>query len=206
MEPNKTRKEEIYLCKNCSFPLSNSSIEKKIFQIYGDNVFKNVLDEKINLDIYRCLLATQINDNSYEKDYNYGIDEKKNIFCRNCKHKLGFLFEVDKKVINYPLNLGFFDNDEIEINEIEFKNKKEEIEVVSQARYTVLAKLKQLRYYVKQLSPTLKESMALISKEKNNIDECDDKFDKYKLNLVFNKIEEIEKEKKKEEVVNIEDN
>ena len=214
MEPNKTRKEEIYLCKNCSFPLSNSSIEKKIFQIYGDNVFKNVLDEKLNLDIYRCLLATQINDNSYEKDYNYGIDEKKNIFCRNCKHILGFLIEFDKKIIGYPLKLGLVDIGEIEINnkskfreynEVEFKNKKEKIEVVSQAQYTVLAKLKQLRYYVKQLSPILKDSMGNISKEKSIIDECDDKFDKYKLNLVFNKIEKIEKEKEQKEVINIEE-
>ena len=205
MEPNKTRKEEIYLCKNCSFPLSNSSIEKKIFQIYGDNVFKNVLDEKINLDIYKCLIATQPNDNSYEKDYNYGIDEKNNIFCRNCNHKVGFLIEIDKKIIDISCKLGFFDNDEIEINEIEFKNRKEEIEVVSQTQYTVLAKLKQLRYYVKQLLPTLKESIALISREKNNIDECDDKLDKYKLNMVFNRIEEIEKEKEKKENIYLED-
>ena len=48
--------------------------------------------------------------------------------------------------------------------------------------------------------------MALIGKEKNNIDECDDKLDKYKLNLVFNKIEKIEKEKGQKEIINIEDN
>ena len=207
MEPNKTRKEDIYLCRKCSYPFSNSSIEKKITQIYGDNVLSKVLNEKINLDDYKCLLAILPKDNdSCEKDYNYGIDGKKNIFCRNCKHKLGFLIEVDKKIIDYSLKLGFFDINEIEINEIEFNNKKEKIEVISQAQYTVLAKLKQLRYYVKQLSPILKESMALIGKEKNNIDECDDKFDKYKLNLVFNKIEKIEKEKEQQEVINIEDN
>ena len=118
---------------------------------------------------------------------------------------MGFLIEFDKKIIGYPLKLGLVDIGEIEINEVEFKNKKEKIEVVSQAQYTVLAKLKQLRYYVKQLSPILKDSMGNISKEKSIIDECDDKFDKYKLNLVFNKIEKIEKEKEQKEVINIEE-
>ena len=205
MEPNKTRKEEIYLCRKCSYPISNSSVDKKIHQLYDDIVWTKVSNEKINLDNYKCLLYILPNDNFCEKDYNYGIDEKKNIFCRNCKHILGFLIEFDKKIIGYPLKLGLVDIGEIEINEVEFKNKKEKIEVVSQAQYTVLAKLKQLRYYVKQLSPILKDSMGNISKEKSIIDECDDKFDKYKLNLVFNKIEKIEKEKEQKEVINIEE-
>jgi Na+/phosphate symporter len=94
------------------------------------------------------------------------------------------------------MTLGFFDKNKIEINEIGFSNKKKEILVISQTQYTVLAKLKQLRYYVKQLTPTLKESMEFIKKEKKNIDECDDKFEKYKLNLVYNKLNKIEKKEK----------
>ena len=56
----------------------------------------------------------------------------------------------------------------------------------SREQYTVLAKLKQLRYYVKQLTPTLKASMGLIKEERNNIFNCKDNFEKYKLNLVLN--------------------
>ena len=194
MEPKKLRKENIYLCKKCQYPLSYSSAVKKLLQIYGDNALTKVSDKKINLKNSKCIFAVKQNDNSLEKDYNYGIDEQKNIYCKNCKHIIGFVTEIDK-IIDIPLILGFLNNDEIEIKETIFQNKKEEIEVFSQAQYTVLAKLKQLRYYVKQITPILTESLEIIGKEKSNIDECDDKLDQYKLNLVFNCIEKIEKEK-----------
>ena len=199
MKQNKIRKEEIYLCKKCECPLSHLSAEKNIYQIYGDNVLSKVSDERINLNLVKCILVASPDDESLEKDYNYGINKKqKKIFCKNCKTNLGFIIDIDKNIMGFSLILGFFNNDKIEINKIGFKNKKEEIEVISQSRYTVLSKLKQLRYYVKQLSPILKESMDFVNAERNTIDEYAEKFNNYKLNEVFNEIEKIEKNKEKE--------
>jgi len=197
MEPTTIKYEQIYLCKNCNYPLSYSSLEKQIFEMYGDLFLNKVLaDKNIDLNIYKCILAAEVNGKTLEKicfDIN---SDKKEIFCKNCKAIVGFISQLQEDIIGTPMTLGFFDKNKIEINEIGFSNKKKEILVISQTQYTVLAKLKQLRYYVKQLTPTLKESMELIKKEKKNIDECDDKFEKYKLNLVYNKLNKIEKKEK----------
>ena len=195
MEPTKIKYEQIYLCKNCNYPLSYSSLEKQIFEMYGDLFLNKVLaDKNIDLNIYKCILAAEVNGKTLEKicfDIN---SDKKEIFCKNCKAIVGFISQLQEDIIGTPITLGFFDKNKIEINEIGFSTKKKEIPVISQTQYIVLAKLKQLRYYVKQLTPTLKESMELIKKEKKNIDEFDDKFEKYKLNLVFNKYKAMQKE------------
>ena len=190
MKKNQIRNEEIYLCKECEFPLSYLSSVKANYEIYGDNVLSKVSDKRMNLKTLKFILAAPPNDESLEKDYYYGINkEEKEIFCKNCKTIVGFIIDIDENIMGTALILGFIRNDKIEINEIGIKNKKEKIEVISQARYTVLSKLKQLRYYVKQLSPILKESMDFVNKEKSFIDECDEKFNKYKLNIVYNSID-----------------
>ena len=68
-------------------------------------------------------------------------------------------------LVNQKLTFGYLNTKNIEITKVGFKLKKE-IPVYSQEQYTVLAKLKQLRYYVKQLTPTLKASMDLIKEER----------------------------------------
>ena len=75
----------------------------------------------------------------------------------------------------------------IEIAEVGFKLSKE-IPFYSQEQYTVLAQLKQLRYYVKQLSPLLRNSIEHIKEEQKSIFEIEDKFEKSKLNKVLNKV------------------
>ena len=200
MEPKEIRKEEIYLCKKCQFPLSYSSSVQKLISTYEDNILKKlIINNKIDLNIHKCIFAVKPEEENLEKNLCYKCDFKNNtIFCKNDNYKVGFIIDVPEDVIGLPLFLGFLDMDNIEINEIGFKKKKKEIPVISQAHYTALAKLKQLRYYVKQLTPTLKESMELINEEKRNIYACEDKFDKYKLNMAFNKIKEIDTEKIKE--------
>ena len=191
----KIQSEEIYLCKNCNYPLSYSSLVKQISETYGDLFLNKFLaDKNIDLKKYRCVFVIEQNAKTFEKMC-YEVDNKNEIKCKNCKHNVGFITKMTDEIIGIPMTVGLFKNDEIGIKEIKFKNKKKEIPVISQTQYTVLEKLKQLRYYVKQLTPTLKESMELIRKEKNNIDECNDKFEKYKLNLVFNKIDKREKDK-----------
>ena len=166
MEPIKIKNEEIYLCKKCNYPLSYSSLEKQIFEMYGDIFLNKVLaDKKIDLNIYKCILAVLPNGLSLEKMC-YDINKNNNdILCKNCKNIVGFITKMPEDIIGTAMILGFFNKNEIEINKIGFKNIKKEIPVISQTQYTVLAKLKQLRYYVKQLTPLLKESMELINEE-----------------------------------------
>ena len=162
------------------------------------------LNNKIDLTIHKCLFAIS-EEKELDKNLCYICDFKKNkIFCKNDNYNVGFIISIPEDILDLPLTFGFLDINEIEINEIRFNKKRKEIPVISQAQYTTLAKLKQLRYYVKQLTPTLKESLEFASEEKRNIYCCEDKFDKYKLNIAFNKIKdfqkkEINKENEKEE-------
>ena len=201
MESKEVRKDEIYLCKNCQYPLTSSSCIKKVFQNYDDKILDNLLsNEEIDFSIYKYLLIFDEESESYFKDFCFGIDYKKNkIFCKNDNYNIGFIIKLNEdNIIGIPLTVGFFNINEVKIKKMEFKTKKQ-IPVISQYQYTVLAKLKQLRYYVKQLTPTLKESMKLVQLEKRNIYACEDKFDKYKLNLALNKYKEMEKEGKNED-------
>ncbi len=199
MESKEVTKDEIYLCKNCHYPLSSSNCIKKVFQNYDDTILDNLLSKQnIDFSIYKYLFIFEEKSKSSFKDFCFGIDYNKNkIFCKNDNYIIGFIIQMNENnFIGIPLIVGFININEVEIKKMEFKAKKNQIPVISQYQYTVLAKLKQLRYYVKQLTPTLKESMKLVQLEKRNIYACEDKFDKYKLNLALNKYNEIEKERK----------
>ena len=201
MESKEVRKDEIYLCKNCHYPLSSSNCIKKIFQNYDDTILDNLLSgQEIDFSIYKYLFIFDENSKSSYEDFCFGIDYNKNkIFCKNDNYVIGFIIKINEdNLIGIPITMGFLNINEVKIKKMEFKTKRE-IPVISQYQYTVLAKLKQLRYYVKQLTPTLKESMKLVQLEKRNIYACEDKFDKYKLNLALNKYKEIEKERKIED-------
>ena len=124
--------------------------------------------------------------------------KKKKIKCKNDNTIVGLIRKNDINDLGIELVFGYINVKEVEVNQVGFKLKKE-IPVFSQEQYTVLAKLKQLRYYVKQLTPTLKASMGLIKEERNNIFNCEDNFEKYKLNLVLNKYKDIQKQQNKNE-------
>ena len=207
MEPKEIRKEEIYLCKKCLYPLSYSSSIQEVTLTYGETILKKLeSNNQINPSLHKCIFAIS-SDKDLDKNICYKCDFKKNkIFCKNDNNYVGFILPIPEDIIGVPLFLGFLHINEVEINEIGFKNKKKEIPVISQAQYTALAKLKQLRYYVKQLAPTLKESMELINEEKRNIYCCEDKFDKYKLNIALDKIKEIQEIEKNKENEKKEDN
>ena len=198
MEPNGLRVEKIFVCK-CQYPLTNSSLTEKFYEIYHDNVLKHLEGNgKIDLNIHKFMFA--VSPDIEDFNYNFELDIKNSkIVCGNCKKPVGFIIEDNMDLLDTRTLLGFLELKKIDIKEITMKNRKKEIPVISQAEYIVLAKLKQLRYYVKQLTPTLKKSMGAISEERQNIDECNNKMEKYKLNLVFNKIDKIEKEKEKKE-------
>ena len=201
MESKEVRKDEIYLCKNCHYPLSSSNCIKKVFQNYDDTILDNLISgQEIDFSIYKYFFIFDENLKSSYEDFCFGIDYNKNkIFCKNDNYAIGFIIKMNEdNLIGIPLTMGFLNINEVKIKKMEFKTKRE-IPVISQYQYTVLAKLKQLRYYVKQLTPTLKESMKLVQLEKRNIYACEDKFDKYKLNLALNKYKEIEKERKIED-------
>ena len=201
MESKEVRKDEIYLCKNCHYPLSTSNCIKKVFQNYDDTILDNLLSgQEVDFSIYKYLFIFDENSKSSYEDFCFGIDYNKNkIFCKNDNYVIGFIIKMSEdNLIGIPLTMGFLNINEVKIKKMEFMTKRE-IPVISQYQYTVLAKLKQLRYYVKQLTPTLKESMKLVQLEKRNIYACEDKFDKYKLNLALNKYKEIEKERKIED-------
>ena len=186
MEPNEIRKEEIFLCKKCLYPLSYSSSVEKIMSAFEEVFTKYLeLNNKIDLTIHKCLFAIS-QEKELDKNLCYICDFKKNkIFCKNDNYNVGLIISIPEDIIGLPLICGFLDINEIEINEIRFNKKRKELPVISQAQYTTLAKLKQLRYYVKQLTPTLKESLEFASEEKRNIYCWEDKFDKYKLNIAF---------------------
>ena len=201
MESKEEKRDEIYLCKSCHYPLSSSSCIKNVFQSYDDTILDNLLsDQEIDFSIYKYLFIFEEKSKFSYQDFCFGIDYKKNnIFCKNDNHIIGFIIKMNEdNIIGIPLTVGFLNINEVNIKKMEFKRKKE-IPVISQYQYTVLAKLKQLRYYVKQLTPTLMESMNLVRLEKRNIYACEDKFDKYKLNLALNKYKELEKERKMED-------
>ena len=193
-EPESNIKEEIYSCPKCHCPISSSLSVRTTEHNYYELL--NQFNSNLDPDKIKCIFILQQNtiNSLIGNKYNFDIDLKnKNIICKNDKEIVGFIRALENDdYANMKLIFGYMNMDEIEITEVGFRTKKE-IPVYSQEEYTVLAKLKQLRYYVKQLTPTLKTSMELMKKERANIYECQDKFDKYKLNMVINKFKEIQK-------------
>ena len=194
MEEEQTQqtKEEIYSCIKCNFPLSSSLSVRTSKNNYLD-ILQNL---KVILDTNnsKCIFIHDKNiiNNAIGNKYCFYIDfEKEKILCHNDHEVVGYIQTIkDDDFSGAEIIFGYLYLKNIEIIEVDFQLKKE-IPVYSQEEYTVLAKLKQLRYYVKQLTPTLKNSMELIKEERRNIFECDDKFEKYKLNSVINKCKEI---------------
>lgn len=200
MEQNGIQKEKIYRCKSCHYPICTYSLLQEVSSAYNQILLdKNFVKEEINLDIYKCLFAYGPEDLLKAKSFCYEVDSKmKKIYCGNDKHIIGYTIHFDESVLGQPLIIGLINLNELDVeeNEKEFHIKKE-IPIISQYHYTVLAKLKQLRYYTKQLVPTLQESMNTIKKEKEIIYEIDRKFDDYKLTEVLKKYNEIQSENKK---------
>ena len=201
MEPkqDKIQKEEIYSCKKCHYPLSSSLSVETAQNNYFDIL--NISNEGIDPNKHKCIFIVppeKITNNFCQRlsfDINY---EKEQIICRYDKHVVGFITVIDNDKLGIKITFGYLNLKDIEITEVGLRLKKE-IPVYSQEQYTVLAKLKQLRYYVKQLTPTLKESMEMIKEEQRNIYVCEDKFEQYKLNLVLKRYKEIQNEQKQEE-------
>ena len=193
------KKEDIYSCIKCHCPLSSSISVRVAEENYG--VILKSLNDDLDSKEYKCIFILnekEVNE-SPKKKFCYDIDFKiGNIFCKNDKEIVGIIRTIYIDLVNQKLTFGYLNTKNIEITKVGFKLKKE-IPVYSQEQYTVLAKLKQLRYYVKQLTPTLKASMDLIKEERNSIYECEDSFEKYKLDLVINRYKEIQKEQIKEE-------
>ena len=207
MEPNQTgvnkdqneikeEFEEIYICKKCNIPLSSSVSMREVRLNYEDII------DNVNTDLdpkkYKCIfilseeqVITDLSKLLFEVDL-----KKKKIKCKKDESIVGLIRKNDINDLGIQLIFGYLNLKDIEVTQVGFKLKKE-IPVYSQEQYTVLAKLKQLRYYVKQLTPTLKSAMALIKEERNNIFNCEDNFEKYKLNLVLNKYKEIQKQRNK---------
>ena len=200
MEPNEMRKEEIYLCKSCQFPLSYSSIEEKIIKKYGMNFLIKVSDGKIDLKKNKCIFVTELISNSLLKDYFYDINIKNEIICRICKHKIGFKVNIDRNIAGTPLIVGFLIKDEIDIKELYFQNLKDKIEVISMTQIKALESIKRLTYMAKEISPNLEKSMKNSLKLKRDIEECEDKLNKFKLNEIFNHIETIKKKNESKKI------
>ena len=192
--------EEIFTCKKCNIPLSSSYSIRQCRNNYEDII------DKVNTDLdpkkYKCIFI--VTEQFIKTDHTFSkllfeVDfQKKKIKCKNDNAIVGLIRKNDIEDLGMKLIFGYLNIKEVEANKVEFKLKKE-IPVYSQEQYTVLAKLKQLRYYVKQLTPTLKASMALVKEERNNIFNCEDNFEKYKLNLVLNKYKDIQKQQNKNE-------
>ena len=192
--------EEIYTCKKCNIPLSSSYSMRQ-----AKNNYEDIID-KVNTDLdpkkYKCIFILSEEFIKTDSSFNkllFEIDfKKKKIKCKYDNATVGLIRKNDINDLGIQLIFGYLNLKEIDVNQVGFKLKKE-IPVYSQEQYTVLAKLKQLRYYVKQLTPTLKASMALNKEERNNIFNCEDNFEKYKLNLVLNKYKDIQKQQNKNE-------
>ena len=204
MEPKQEeeiKREEIYSCKYCHIPISSSLSVETTKNNYME--FLNTINEDINLKLYkRIFIYVGNNIDDFCKKLTYAIDSKKNkIKCRKNDHVIGVIKVSDDIALGARVTVGYLNIKDIEITEVGLRKKKE-IPVYSQQQYTVLAKLKQLRYYVKQLTPTLKQSIQLIGEEQNNIFSLEDKFEKYKLNLVINRYEEMQKEQNQNEEKN----
>ena len=208
MEPNnpqieneeKEEFEEIFICKNCNIPLSSSYSMRQARHNYEDII--DTVNKDLDPKKYKCIFIVEEEIIKTDSTFNkllFEIDlKKKKIKCKNDNTIVGLIRKNDINELGMQLIFGYLNIKEVEVNKVEFKLKKE-IPVYSQEQYTVLAKLKQLRYYVKQLTPTLKTSMELIKEERNNIFNCEDNFEKYKLNLVLNKYKEIQKQQNKNE-------
>ena len=186
-------KEEIYSCIKCHCPLSSSLSVRKTEHNY-EEIIKSY-QEISDPNKYKCIFVIPASEiNSTLKKFTYDIDfENKKIICKKGKETVGkiHVFE-DDEFVDMKFTIGFLDMEKVEATEVGFQTKKE-IPVYSQQEYTVLAKLKQLRYFVKQLGPTLETSMNYIKTEQDNIFQIQDKFDKYKLHKVLNKCKEIQK-------------
>ena len=208
MEPNnpqieneeKEEFEEIFICKNCNIPLSSSYSMRQARHNYEDIV--DTVNKDLDPKKYKCIFI--VGEEFIKTDHTFNkllfeVDlKKKKIKCKNDNTIVGLIRKNDINDLGIQLVFGYINVKEVEVNQVGFKLKKE-IPVFSQEQYTVLAKLKQLRYYVKQLTPTLKASMGLIKEERNNIFNCEDNFEKYKLNLVLNKYKDIQKQQNKNE-------
>jgi len=187
--------EEIYSCIKCHYPLS-SSLSVKATKNNWEFILENMKEDiNKNNNNNKCIFIAQKNSINKEigKKFCFDIDfEKEKIICQNDKEVVGFITIInDEDLLGTELVFGYLNLKKIEVTEVSFK-LKEEIPVFSQEQYTILAKLKQLRYYVKQLTPTLKSSMELVKDERKNIFICQDKLDNYKLSYVINKSKEIQ--------------
>ena len=200
-KPEAPQKEEIYCCKKCDYPLSSSLSIRTTQNNYDDIIKSSNTDlDPNNYKLIFIYFSEELEDRISHDKFNFIIDiKRKKIFCRNDNEKIGFIRTVENDLIGDKLTFGYLNIKNINTTEVEFKFKKE-IPVYSQEQYTALAKLKQIRYYVKQITPTLKSSMDLVKEEKNNVYNCEDKFEKYKLNLVLNRYKAMQKE------LNIEEN
>ena len=188
--------EEIYSCIKCHYPLS-SSLSVKATKNNWEFILENMKEDiNKNNNNNKCIFIAQKNSINKEigKKFCFDIDfEKEKIICQNDKEVVGFITIInDEDLLGTELVFGYLNLKKIEVAEVSFK-LKEEIPVFSQEQYTILAKLKQLRYYVKQLTPTLKSSMELVKDERKNIFICQDKLDNYKLSYVINKSKETQK-------------
>ena len=197
---NETKEEfeEIYICKKCNIPLS-SSVSMREARLNYEDIIDNV-NTDLDPKKYKCIFI--LSEEQVKTDLSkllFEVDlKKKKIKCKKDESIVGLIRKNDISDLGIQLIFGYLNLKDIEVTQVGFKLKKE-IPVYSQEQYTVLAKLKQLRYYVKQLTPTLKSAMALIKEERNNIFNCEDNFEKYKLNLVLNKYKEIQKQQNKNE-------
>ena len=188
--------EEIYSCIKCYYPLS-SSLSVKATKNNWEFILENMKEDiNKNNNNNKCIFIAQKNSINKEigKKFCFDIDfEKEKIICQNDKEVVGFITIInDEDLLGTELVFGYLNLKKIEVTEVSFK-LKEEIPVFSQEQYTILAKLKQLRYYVKQLTPTLKSWMELVKDERKNIFICQDKLDNYKLSYVINKSKETQK-------------
>ena len=195
-EQPKPTTEEIYSCIKCHYPLS-SSLSVKATKNNWEFILENMKEDiNKNNNNNKCIFIAQKNSINKEigKKFCFDIDfEKEKIICQNDKEVVGFITIInDEDLLGTELVFGYLNLKKIEVTEVSFK-LKEEIPVFSQEQYTILAKLKQLRYYVKQLTPTLKSSMELVKDERKNIFICQDKLDNYKLSYVINKSKETQK-------------
>ena len=188
--------EEIYSCIKCHYPLS-SSLSVKATKNNWEFILENMKEDiNKNNNNNKCIFIAQKNSINKEIGKKFCLDidfEKEKIICQNDKEVVGFITIInDEDLLGTELVFGYLNLKKIEVTEVSFK-LKEEIPVFSQEQYTILAKLKQLRYYVKQLTPTLKSSMELVKDERKNIFICQDKLDNYKLSYVINKSKETQK-------------
>ena len=201
MEPkqDQIQKEEIYSCIKCHYPISSSISVETAQNNYCDIL--NTSNDDVDSKNHKCIFIVTPKEleNKFYQRLSYDITEEGKIICRNDKNVVGFIKTRDNDKIGIRITFGYLNAKDIEITEVGLRIKNE-IPVYSQQQYTVLAKLKQLRYYVKQLTPTLKESMKMVKEEQRNIYACEDKFEEYKLNLVLKKYKEIQKEQNQEEI------